>query len=561
MPRNDVFLIVVYFLGLFLMAYPLGIYLAAIYRGETPRFMRWLIPVENVLLKLAGLKFPIEQKARSYLKDLLIFNLLGFLILFLILLTQGILPLNPQNFPGLSWDLAFNTSASFVTNTNWQAYSGEASLSYFSQMVGLGTQNFLSAATGLAIVAVLARGLARKVDGKIGNFAVDLVRGTLYVLLPLSFVMAISLNSQGVVQSFDSYVVVKSLESVEQTIPLGPAASQIAIKQLGTNGGGFFGMNSAHPFENPTPVSNFIQMLAILLLPLAQVFAFGKMINRPKDGLALIGTMSLIMLPLLALALYAEHQGVHDFLLNMEGKEVRHGITDSVLWGITTTAASNGSVNAMHSSFTPLAALVFLFQILTGEVIFGGAGSGLYGMALYAIITLFLAGLMVGRSPEWLGKKIEAYEVRLALLALLIPCALILIGASLGLLMPWGLSALSHKGPHGLSELLYGFASTVGNNGSAFGGLSANTKTLNTVLGLCMLIGRFVVLIPVVLIAGNLSTKKATPLSSGTFPTDGPLFILLLAGVVLIFGALTFFPVLALGPIAEHLLMMKGQSF
>ncbi len=561
MPRQDVLSLVIYFIGLIFLAYPLGTYISRVLEGDIPAFIRWLKPLEGIIYKVTGCNPGTDQKARHYLKDLLAFNLAGLIILFTLLLTQGMLPLNPQNFPGLTWDLAFNTATSFITNTNWQAYSGEASLSYFSQMVGLGTQNFLSAATGLAIVAVLARGLVRKESGKVGNFSADLVRSTIYILLPLSIILAILLISQGVVQSYSSYIVARTIEGADHIIPLGPAASQIAIKQLGTNGGGFFGMNSAHPFENPTPFSNFLQVLAILLIPLAQVFAFGRMLKKPKEGYALVTTMFLLMLPLLALALISEHQGIPELAVNLEGKEVRTGITDSVLWGITTTAASNGSVNAMHSSFTPLAALAFIFQILTGEVIFGGSGSGLYGMALYAIITLFLAGLMVGRSPEWLGKKIEAYEVRLALIAILVPCALILIGVSIGLTHPWGVTALSHQGPHGLSELLYGFASTVGNNGSAYAGLSANSPVLNTVFGLCMLIGRFVVLIPIVLIAGNISFKKSTPVSSGTFPTDGPLFIILLAGVVLIFGALTFFPVLALGPIAEHLLMAAGQYF
>ena len=560
MPRHDVLSLLLYFIVLVLLAYPLGHVIAKVLQGNIPAFLKWLTPLENLCLKFAGIH-PIEQKAKSYLKDLLIFNVAGFAILFLILSLQGNLPFNPQNYAGLSWHLAFNTAASFMTNTNWQAYSGEAALSNFSQMVGLTTQNFVSAATGLAIVAVLARGLSRKLDPRVGNFGVDLVRGVIYILLPLSFIMAIILITQGVVQSLDSFSIAATMEGALQTIPSGPAASQIAIKQLGTNGGGFFGINSAHPFENPTPFSNFLQVLAILIIPVAQVFAFGKMLNKPKEGLAIMLTMFLLLLPLLGFALWAEHKGIPGLGASLEGKEVRFGVTESVLWGSVTTAVSNGSVNAMHSSFTPLAGLVFVFQMLTGEVVFGGAGAGIYGMTLYAIITLFLAGLMVGRSPEWQGKKIEAYEVKLALLALLIPCAVILVGVSLGVTMPWGLSNLSQKGPHGLSELLYGFASTVGNNGSAFGGLNATGAVLNTVFGFCMLIGRFVVIIPIVLIAGNLGSKKSTPVSSGTFPTDGLLFSFLLAGVVVVFGALTFFPVLALGPIAEHLLMLAGQTF
>lgn len=561
MPRNDILTLVVYFIALLSLAYPLGHLISEVLQGRVPRFLKFLTPVEQLCYKLSGFNPQSEQKARSYLKELLIFNLAGFGVLFLILLTQSALPLNPQQYPSLSWHLAFNTAVSFVTNTNWQAYSGEAALSNFSQMVGLTTQNFVSASTGLAVVAVLARGLSRKVNGNVGNFGADLVKSTIYILIPISFLFAIILISQGVVQSFSSFPVATTIEGATQVIPMGPAASQIAIKQLGTNGGGFFGVNSAHPFENPTPFSNFLQVLAILLIPVSQVFAFGKMIRRPKDGIAILSAMFLIFIPLLLLALWFEHQGIPGLGATMEGKEVRLGVTESVLWGVSTTAASNGSVNAMHSSFTPMAGLVFIFQMLTGEVILGGAGAGLYGIALYAIITLFLAGLMVGRSPEWLGKKIEAYEVKLALTALLVPGAVILIGVSLGLIMPWGLSALSHNGPHGLSELLYGFASTVGNNGSAYGGLGAGSPALNTIFGLCMLVGRFVVIIPVVLIAGSLGMKKSTPPSSGTFPTDGILFVTLLAGIILIFGALTFFPVLALGPIAEHLLMMAGKTF
>jgi K+-transporting ATPase ATPase A chain len=561
MPRNDVLSLIIYFVILFSLAFPLGHIISQVLQGEIPKFLKWLTPLEKACYKLSGINIQSEQKAKSYLKDLIVFNLFGFIFLFFILFFQGVLPLNPENFSGLSWHLAFNTAASFMTNTNWQAYSGEASLSNLSQMLGLTTQNFLSAATGLSIVAVLARGLSRKLDGNVGNFGADLVRSTIYILLPLSVVFAILLVSQGVVQSFSKFPVATTIEGATQTIPLGPAASQISIKQLGTNGGGFFGVNSAHPFENPTPFSNFLQVLLILLIPVSQVIAFGKLLKRPREGYALLTTMLLLFIPLLGFALWSEHQGIPGLGATLEGKEVRNGVTESVLWGVATTAASNGSVNSMHSSFTPLTGFVFIFQMLTGEVIFGGAGAGLYGIALYAVITLFLAGLMVGRSPEWLGKKIEAYEVRLALFALLIPSALILTGVALGGIMPWGLSSLSHKGPHGLSELLYGFASTVGNNGSAFAGLSANTPIINSIFGVCMLLGRFLVIVPIVLIAGSLSQKKIIPATSGTFPTDGYLFVLLLVGVILIFGALTFFPVLALGPIAEHLLMLAGQTF
>jgi len=544
MPRSDILTLVVYFITLLALAYPLGHVIASVLSGNVPKFLIFLKPLERIGVRLSGIDPAIDQKAKSYLKDLLLFNLIGLLFLFALLLFQS---------PSLSWDLAFNTAASFVTNTNWQAYSGESALTNLSQMLGLGVQNFLSASTGLALVAVMARGLSRKMDSRVGNFGMDLIRSCVYILLPLSLIVALILVSQGVVQTFHDNAFALTLEGQTQTIPLGPAASQVAIKQLGTNGGGFFGTNSAHPFENPTPFSNFIQVLLILLLPVSQVFAFGKLLSRPREGHALLGTMFLIFLPLLFVGLWSEHS-----FGTLEGKEMRLGITESVLWGVSTTAASNGSVNAMLSSFSPISGLVFIFQMLAGEVIFGGVGSGLYGIGLYAIITLFLAGLMVGRSPEWLGKKIEAYEVRLALIALLVPCAFILIGLCVALIMPWGLTSLTHAGPHGLSEMLYGFASTVGNNGSAFGSLNANTKMLNVIFGICMIVGRFVVIIPVVLIAGSLSGKKSIPPSSGTFPTDSWLFVTLLAGVILIFGALTFFPVLALGPIAEHFIMLRG---
>lgn len=558
MPRHDLLSVMVYFLVLFGLGIPLGKFIADVLSGTIPRYLQWVKPLETGVYRLSGINPAQEQNAKEYIRDLLVLNAAGFFLLMIILVGQGLLPLNPNHYPGISLDLAFNTAISFMTNTNWQAYSGEASLSNLSQALGLTSQNFLSAATGLSVVAVLARGLSRKEDGKIGNFGVDLVRSTLYIFLPLSLFFALFLLSQGVVQSFSAFISATSLEGHSTLIPLGPAASQVAIKQLGTNGGGFFGANSAHPFENPTPLSNFIQVIAILLIPFAQVIAFTKMLSRPKEGVALLGVMFLIFIPLLILAMWSEHQIIPGIGSLMEGKEVRFGITDSVLWGVSTTAASNGSVNAMHSSFSPLAGLVFLFQMLTGEVIFGGVGSGLYGISLYAIITLFLAGLMVGRSPEWLGKKIEAYEVKLALYALLIPCALVLIGTSVGLISHWGIASLAHKGAHGLSELFYGFASTAGNNGSAFGGLNANTPVLNVLFGLCMLIGRFAVLIPVILIAGSLGRKKTIPQGAGTFPTDGPLFVFLLAGIIIIFGALTFFPVLALGPLAEHFLLMTG---
>lgn len=554
MPKHDVLGLLVFFISLAGFAWILAGLISRVFKGDIPGYLRFLIPVENIIYKLSMIRKDEDQKSIFYIRDLLIFNVCGLIFVMVVLMCQGALPLNPQEYSGLSWHLAFNTAVSFMTNTNWQAYSGESTLSYFSQVLALTTQNFLSAATGFAILGVLTRGLTRKEDGKIGNFSVDVVRTTLYILLPLSFLLAILLMSEGVIQNFSDYVKMTSLEGKDSLIPMGPAASQIAIKQLGTNGGGFFGLNSAHPFENPTPFSNLLQTYAILLIPFAQVLAFGKLVGNVKQGYSLLISMFSVFLFFLLVALFAEHSS--GFL---EGKELRFGTTESTLWGIATTAASNGSVNAMHSSFSPLAALSFLFQLLTGEVIFGGVGAGLYGISLYGIITLFLAGLMVGRSPEWMGKKIEAYEVKLALIALLVPSAIILIGVSLGAVSPWGLSSLSHKGPHGLSELIYTFASTAGNNGSAFGGFNATTPLLNSILGLAMLIGRFVVIIPVVLIFGNLSAKKIIPTSSGTFPTDGILFSLLLTGVIFIMGALTFLPMLVLGPIAEHFLLQVGM--
>jgi potassium-transporting ATPase potassium-binding subunit len=560
MLKNDLLSLFIYFSILIPTSFFMGKWICFVLEGKIPPFLNFMKSWEKGIYRLSGINETKGSHAPDYIRDILWFHFFGFVFLFLILLFQKYLPLNPQNFQGLNLALAFNTSVSFMTNTNWQAYSGEASLSHFSQMVGLTTQNFLSAATGFAVMVVMARGLTQKLEGKMGSFGVDLVRSTIYILLPLSIILAILLMSEGVIQSFGEYIRALTLEGGEQIIPTGPAASQIAIKQLGTNGGGFFGVNSAHPFENPTPFSNFLQTFSLLFLPMAQVFAFGFLIKKPKEGYSLLSTMFLLFIPLLAISLWSEYTPLADLGLNFEGKEWRFSIAESTLWGVATTAASNGSVNAMHSSFTPLSGLVFIFQILTGEVIFGGVGSGLYGMILYVFITLFLAGLMVGRSPEWLGKKIEAYEIKLSLIAILTPSLLILIGVSLACINQWGLNSLSHQGPHGFSEFIYAFASASGNNGSAFAGFNANTPILNLILGLCMLVGRFVVIIPVILIAGSFSQKKTIPQTSGTFPTDSPLFVILLTSTILIFGALTFFPMLALGPIAEHLLL-KAQFF
>ena len=563
MQTEAVFYNLFFLIVLFSLGYPLGLFMARVFEGDIPKRVSFLKPVENLIYKLSGINPEAKFSAMTYFLHLFVFNLLGFVLLLAILMGQQFLPLNPQNFSGLDFPLAFNTAISFITNTNWQAYSGEVSLSYFSQMVGLTTQNFLSAATGLAVIMAIVHGLRQKMEKTIGNFWVDMIRMNLYILLPLSCVLAIILVGQGVVQNLEPYVKALTLEGAEQIIPMGPAASQVAIKQLGTNGGGFFGVNSAHPFENPTPFSNFLQLLSILLIPVAQVFAFGKLVKNEKQGFSIVAAMSVIFVGLLAFSLWSEHTVIPTWAngVPLEGKELRFGSNESVLWSVVTTAASNGSVNAMHSSLSPLTGMVALFNMMTGEVIFGGVGSGFYGMFLYVILTVFIAGLMVGRSPEYLGKKIEAYEVKLAMFGVLIPSALILIGAGAGAISEWALSSASHKGPHGLSEILYAFTSASGNNGSAFGGFNANTPIMNIVLGFCMFIARFAVIYPVIMIAGSLASKKYTPVTAGTFPTDSYLFSILLVGVVLIVGALTFFPALTLGPIAEHFLTINGITF
>jgi K+-transporting ATPase ATPase A chain len=478
-------------------------------------------------------------------------------------LVQGTLPLNPQKLSNVPFALALNTAVSFVTNTNWQAYSGEAVMSYLTQMLGLTVQNFLSAATGIAVLLVLTRGLARRSAATVGNFWADVVRSTLYILLPLSFLLAVVLVSQGVVQTFAAYPQAVSLEGKAHEIPLGPAASQIAIKQLGTNGGGFFGVNSAHPFENPTLLSNFLQMLALLLIPAALTNTYGRLVGSQRQGWVIFAAMMLLFVAGLGGALWAEQQPNPALagLPNLEGKETRFGIMNSVIWATATTAASNGAVNAMHDSFSPLGGLVAMFNLMLGEVVFGGVGAGLYGMLMCVVLTVFLAGLMVGRTPEYLGKRIEAREVTLAMIAVLAPCGVVLFLSALACLTPAALTSLNNAGPHGLSEILYAFASMANNNGSAFAGLNANTPFYNLLGALAMFVGRFVVILPVLAIAGSLATKKFSPPSPGTFPTDGGLFVLLLCGVVLIVAGLTFFPALTLGPLVEQLLMQQGRVF
>ncbi|MGC8654702.1 MAG: potassium-transporting ATPase subunit KdpA, partial [Candidatus Kryptoniota bacterium] len=487
----------------------------------------------------------------------------GLIVLWLLQIFQQYLPLNPAHLPGVSVDLAFNTAVSYVTNTNWQSYAGETTLSYFTQMVGLTVQNFVSPAVGMGILLALIRGIARKSTDTIGNFWVDIVRMVVYVLLPISIILTIALTSEGVVQTLNGYVHATSLEGKEQIIPLGPAASQIAIKQLGTNGGGFFGTNSAHPFENPTPLTNFLEMLSLLLIPSASLYMYGKMVGSLKQGMVLWWVMFAMFSLMLGLSLYSEYAFHPQYALtpSMEGKETRFGITNSIIWETATTSSSNGAVNCMFDSLTPLSGLTAMLNMMTGEVIFGGIGSGLVGMLLSVFLAVFIAGLMVGRTPEYLGKKIEAFEVKMSVIGLLSPSAVILILSAFASVTRVGISPLGNNGPHGLSEILYAFTSGAANNGSAFAGLNANTIFYNIAIALDMIIGRFVPIATTLAIAGSLARKKAVPPSAGTFPTDTILFAFLLMGVIIIVTALTFFPVVALGPLAEHFLMLAGKTF
>jgi len=550
---------VVFFLLVVIVITPfLGRYMARVFLDENHVLKSIFNPVEKIVYRLISCKGE-EMDWKKYAYSLLVFNFMGFLFLFFLQLCQSYLPLNPQRLPAPSWSLAFNTSISFVTNTNWQSYSGETTLSYLVQMAGLTVQNFLSAATGIAVLLTIIRGLVRKTTNTVGNFWIDATRSIFYVLLPLSIFLAVILTGQGVVQTFHPYVKATTLIGSEQVIPVGPVSSQIAIKQLGTNGGGFFNANSAHPFENPTPFSNFLEMLAILLVPSALTFTYGRLIGSNRQG----WTIFLVMFTLLIIGLVVSYYSEYKFSImnnlssNMEGKETRFGIGNSVLWSVVTTSASNGSINAMMDSLTPLSGMVAMFNIMLGEVIFGGVGSGIYGMIMFIILTVFIAGLMVGRSPEFLGKKIEAFEVKMAILAILAPNLVILVFSAVSCLTTAGLSGINNPGPHGLSEIIYCFSSAAGNNGSAFAGLNSNTPFYNILIGLGMLIGRFGVIIPVLAIAGNMANKKTTPLSSGTFRTDTWIFGLLLIAVILIVGGLTFFPALSLGPVVEHLLLLK----
>jgi len=558
------FLQIIIFLGLLIGLTPvLGNFMYKVFTGEKHLLSAPLGWLERLTYKIVGVDATEETNWKSYAFGLLLFNLIGFLFVFLLQLTQAYLPLNPANLPNVSWHSAFNTAVSFMTNTNWQGYGGETTLSYSVQMLALTVQNFVSAATGIAVLLAITKGLSRKTTDKLGNFWVDLTRSTLYVLLPLSIVFAIFLVGQGVIQNFDTYQTAHTLQGTTQVIPMGPVASQEAIKQLGTNGGGFFNANSAHPFENPTPLSNLLEMLALLLIPAGLTFTYGKMVGSKKQGWTIFIVMMILLLGGLAISLYGEYSAnpIFGHSALMEGKETRFGITNSVLWSTSTSAASNGSVNAMHDSLSPLAGMVAMINIMLGEIIFGGVGAGIYGMVVFIILTVFIAGLMVGRTPEYLGKKVEAFEITMAIIANLATSFVILLFTAWAAVSAVGLSSLNNAGPHGFSEILYAFSSAAGNNGSAFAGLNANTVFYNVLLGLGMLIGRFGVIIPILAIAGSMAKKKITPPSAGTFQTDNWLFVSLLIGVIIIVGGLTYFPALSLGPIVEHLLMNHGITF
>lgn len=548
---------IVFILILVVIGVPLGSYIAKVMNGEKVFLSKVLEPVEGVIYKVMGIDANEEMTAKKYSLAVISFSALSIIFVFIFHLMQGILPLNPQGLNGTSWDLAFNNAISFVTNTNWQAYSGENTLSYLTQMLALGVQNFLSAAVGIAVLFVLIRGFINKQKDTLGNFWRDLTKCTLYILIPLSLVVSIILVSQGVVQSFAPYKEITTLQNgISEVIPLGPAASQIAIKQLGTNGGGFFGSNSAYPLENPTALSNLIESLSILLIPVSLCFSFGKAVKDKKQGRVIfIVMMTLFVLSLVGVTLSEMYAGPSYSGVaisgSLEGKDMRFGIGSSALWATATTAASNGSVNAMHDSLTPLSGMITMFLIQLGEIVFGGVGCGLYGMIAFVILTVFIGGLMVGRTPEYLGKKIEAFDIKMVCFMILVPPILILVGAAATLMIPSVTSWLTNSGAHGFSEVLYAFSSAGGNNGSAFAGYNANTVYSNVVLGIIMLLARFVPMISIIYLAGNLSKKKIIPASEGTLETGNTMFVVLLIIVVLIIGALSFLPALALGPIGE----------
>ena len=576
----------IYLIVLLLLVKPLGSYMAGVFDG-TAGVIRWAAALERGIYRACRIDPAVSMGWKQYALTVLVFNTLGALLLYLLQRLQAHLPWNPQHMGAVSADSSFNTAVSFATNTNWQGYGGESTMSYLTQMLGLGVQNFLSAATGIAVLVALIRGFRAKSEQSIGNFWVDLTRSILYVLLPLSTLLALLLVGQGVVQSFKPYqtasltnpitvdepvtdasgnpvkdahgqAVTKPVLVDTQTIPLGPAASQIAIKQLGTNGGGFFNANSAHPFENPTPLSNFLEALAILLIPASLCYTFGCMVGDRRQGWAVLAAMLVLFVPLMGLTAWAEGRSNQSYPpavigSNLEGKEVRFGVADSAIWAAATTAASNGSVNSMHDSFTPMGGLVPMWLIQLGEVVFGGVGSGLYGMLVFVIIAVFIAGLMVGRTPEYLGKKLQAFEMKMASLVILIPPFFSLVGTAIGVSAAAGRAGINNPGPHGFSEILYAFSSASNNNGSAFAGLSANTPFYNTLLGIVMWTSRYWVIVPVLAIAGSLAAKRRIPAGAGTLPTHSALFVVLLAATVVIVGALAFFPALALGPIVEEL--------
>jgi len=590
----------IYVLSLLLLAKPLGTYMARVYQNETVGLNRWFAGVERFFYRVSGVNPEKEMNWVQYSIAVLVLNLLGLLVVYFLQRFQDVLPFNPQALPAVTPDSSFNTAISFISNTNWQGYSGEATMSYLTQMLGLTVQNFLSAATGMAVLVALIRGFSRRNSNTIGNFWVDMTRSTLYILLPLSLILALVLVGQGVVQTFSPYQTVslqetvsyqtpkldadgkpvtdadgkpvtEAMETRQQTLALGPAASQIAIKQLGTNGGGFFNVNSAHPYENPTPLSNFLEMLAILLIPAALCYTFGLMIGDIRQGWVMLTAMTIVFVALVAVTVPAEQNGnpalttlgVDQIVSaqqpggNMEGKEARFGVVNSALWAVVTTAASNGSVNSMHDSFTPIGGMVPMWLMQLGEVIYGGVGSGLYGMIIYALIAVFLAGLMIGRTPEYLGKKVEAFEVKMSGIVILIPPLMVLAGTAIALMTDAGKASIFNPGAHGFSEVLYAFSSAGNNNGSAFGGISANVPFYNFMLGMAMLFSRFWLIIPVLAIAGSFAAKKTVPAGPGTLSTHTPLFVMLLIGTVLMVGALTFVPALALGPVAEHLQMIS----
>ena len=557
------------FLAVLIAIKPLGLYMARVFSGERTFLSHILGRVEHDLYRVSGITLEKEQSWLGYTLAMLAFSLAGFLALYAMLRLQAYLPLNPQGFAGMPSDLAFNTAVSFVTNTNWQNYGGETTLSHFSQMAGLTVQNFLSAATGMAIAVAVTRALARSKVSTLGNFWVDVTRATLYVLLPMAIVVALAFVALGLPQTLQGSVTATTLEGANQVIALGPVASQEAIKQLGTNGGGFFNVNAAHPFENPTAWSNYLNIFAMLSISASLVYTFGQMVGNRRQGWALISAMAILLIAGVAVTYWAEAQGntiltalgVDPALGNMEGKEIRFGQAMTALYAAVTTGLSDGGVNGMHGSFTGLGGLVPMFLIQLGEVLPGGVGSGLYGMLVFAILAVFVAGLMVGRTPEFLGKKIEGREMKFAMLAVLILPLVILGFTSVSAMLPFAVASVGTSGPHGLSEILYAYTSAAGNNGSAFGGLSGNTPWYNTTLGIAMLLGRFAYVVPVMAIAGSLAAKVKSPTSAGTFPTDGPLFVGLLIGIILILGGLQFLPALVLGPIVEHFAMLAGQTF